>query len=69
MVTDLASASKSEPAALVSLADLEAFGALNLEPMPTDPLRHLHVGFAKTRPFLERLTQHDATHAHPVRAQ
>ncbi|MBV8715763.1 MAG: hypothetical protein JOZ65_11920, partial [Chloroflexi bacterium] len=57
----LASASKSEPAALVSLADLEAFGALNLEPTPTDPLRHLHVGFAKTRPYLERLTQHDAT--------
>ena len=62
----LTSASRSDPAALVSLADLEGFGALNLEPMPTDPLRHLHVGFAKTRPYLERLTQHDATRTRDI---
>src|SRR5215471_5615570 len=56
----LAGTSTIEPAALVSLADLEAFGALNLEPMPTDPRQHLQRGFAKTRPYLERLGQHDA---------
>jgi len=55
----LAGTSTIEPAALVSLADLEAFGALNLEPMPTDPLQHLQRGFAKTRPYLERLVRHD----------
>lgn len=48
-----------DPTALSSLADLEAFGALNLEPMPTDPVQHLYAGFAKTRPYLERLGQHD----------
>jgi hypothetical protein len=32
---------------LSSLADLEAFGALNLEPMPIDPVQHLHAGYAK----------------------
>lgn len=56
----LASVSTIEPATLVSLADLEAFGALNLEPMPADPLQHLQRGFAKTRPYLERLARHDA---------
>jgi hypothetical protein len=29
--------------------------------MPVDPLQHLRVGFAKTRPYLERLRQHDPT--------
>jgi hypothetical protein len=48
-------------AALSSLADLEAFAALNLEPMPTDPVAHLDVGYAKTRPYLEHLTQHESS--------
>jgi len=52
-------AGKVDHAALVSLADLEAFSALNLDPMPTDPVMHLRVGYAKTRPYLEHLTRHD----------
>jgi hypothetical protein len=48
-----------DAAALASLADMEAFSALNLEPMPIDPLQHLRVGYVKTRPYLERLRQHD----------
>ena len=48
--------------ALASLADLEALAALNLEPMPTDPVAHLEVGYARTRPNLEHLTRHDPTH-------
>jgi hypothetical protein len=55
----LRSMSSVDPAALSSLADMEALGALNLEPMPVDPLQHLRVGFVKTRPYLERLGQHD----------
>jgi hypothetical protein len=47
-----------DPGALASLADLEAFAALNLEPMPTDPVAHLRVGYARTRPYLEHLTRH-----------
>jgi len=46
-------------AALSSLADLEAFAALNLTPVPTDPVAHLDVGYAKTRGYLEHLTQYD----------
>ena len=46
----LGSIASIDPAALSSLADMEAFGALNLEPMPVDPLEHLRVGFVKTRP-------------------
>lgn len=44
--------------ALASLADLEAFAALNLEPMPTDPVAHLEVGYARTRVYLEHLGRH-----------
>jgi uncharacterized damage-inducible protein DinB len=54
----LRSTSSVDPGALSSLADMEAFGALNLEPMPIDPIQHLHVGYVKTRPYLERLRQH-----------
>jgi DinB superfamily len=52
-------AGNADDAALSSLADLEAFSALNLEPMPADPIMHLRVGYAKTRPYLEHLTRHD----------
>jgi AcrR family transcriptional regulator len=38
---------------------MQAFGALNLQPMPVDPLEHLRVGYLKTRPYLERLRRHD----------
>jgi hypothetical protein len=48
-----------DAAGLSSLADMEAFGALNLHPMPNDPVQHLRVGYVKTRPYLERLRQHD----------
>jgi hypothetical protein len=50
---------KIEGAGLSSLADLEAFAALNLEPMPADPVAHLDVGYAMTRPYLEHLTRHE----------
>jgi hypothetical protein len=57
-----AHAGKIEGATLSSLADLEGRFALDLDPMPTDPVMHLRVGYAKTRPYLERLTQHDPAH-------
>ncbi len=47
-----------DPAALCALADVEAFAALNLDPMPIDPIAHLRIGLVKTRPYLERLTRH-----------
>jgi hypothetical protein len=46
-------------AALSSLADFEAFAALDLAPMPLDPVAHLRAGCARTRPYLERLSGHD----------
>jgi uncharacterized damage-inducible protein DinB len=52
---------KVDPPALSSLADLEAFAALNLEPMSTNPVAHLDAGYARTRPYLERLTRHEAS--------
>ena len=48
--------------ALRSVADLEAFSALNLTPMPTDPVAHLRAGYQKTRVYLERLSHHDPSH-------
>ena len=48
-----------DSAGLSSLADLEAFAALNLEPVPTDPVAHLDAGYARTRPYLEHLTRHE----------
>jgi len=51
-----------DEAGLTSLADLEAFAALNLEPMPVDAVAHLEVGYARTRPYLEHLTRHDPAH-------
>ena len=55
-----------EPGALCALADVEAFAALNLDPMPVDPIAHLRVGLARTRPYLERLTRHDPRRARPI---
>jgi hypothetical protein len=55
--------------ALVGLADLEAFFALNLDPMPIDPVGHLRDGYAKTRPYLEHLTRHDPAWIVPVGAR
>ncbi len=55
-----------DDAALISLADLEAFAALNLDPMPTDPVAHLRAGYAKTRPYLEHLTRHDPARIVPI---
>lgn len=55
--------------ALRSVADLEAFFALNLAPMPIDPVAHIQVGYMKTRTYLERLPQHDPTHIVPISAQ
>src|SRR5207248_11377804 len=52
-----------DPAALCALADMEAFAALNLDPMPVDPIAHLRDGLVKTRPYLERLTRHDPSRA------
>ncbi len=49
-------------AALRSVADLEAFSALNLTPMPTDPVAHLRVGYEKTRRYLEGLARYDPAH-------
>jgi hypothetical protein len=56
-------------AAPSSLADLEAFAALDLEPMPTDPVAHLDVGYAKTRPYLERLAHHDPSRVVSISAR
>src|SRR5215470_14426236 len=56
----------ADPAALSALADVEAFAALNLDPMPVDPVAHLRVGRAKTRPYLERLMLHDSRRAVPI---
>jgi len=55
-----------DPAALCALADMEAFAALNLDPMPVDPIAHLRAGWVKTRPYLERLTRHDPSRAVPI---
>ena len=52
--------------ALRSLADLEAFSALNLTPMPVDPVAHIQVGYAKTRTYLERLPRHDPACTVPI---
>jgi hypothetical protein len=54
-----AGAASIDDATLSSLADVEAFAALNLEPMPADPVLHLRAGYAKTRHYLEHLTRHD----------
>jgi hypothetical protein len=62
-------AGEVEREALVSLADLEAFFALNLDPMPIDPVAHLRVGYAKTRPYLEHLIRHDPARVVPVGAR
>src|SRR5438067_1118566 len=51
--------SEANLAALRSVADLEAFAALNLDPMPVDPVAHLRVGYEKTRTYLEHLSLHD----------
>ncbi len=58
-----------EAGALWSLADLEAFFALNLTPMPSDPVAHIQVGYAKTRKYLERLPQHDPARIVPISAR
>jgi hypothetical protein len=50
---DRVRAGRVEARALRSVADLEAFFALNLTPMPVDPVAHIQVGYAKTRPYLE----------------
>jgi len=55
-----------DPAAVTALADMQAFAALNLEPMPVDPIGHLHAGLARTRPYLEHLTQHDPQRAFAI---
>lgn len=55
-----------QPEALSALADVEAFAALNLDPMPVDPVAHLRVGRAKTRPYLEHLTRYDPREALPI---
>lgn len=55
--------------ALRSVADLEAFFALNLTPMPIDPVAHIQVGYAKTRTYLERLPQHDPARIVPISAR
>lgn len=52
--------------ALVSLADFEAFCALNLDPMPINPVAHLREGYTKTRPYLAHLTRHDPARIVPV---
>jgi hypothetical protein len=59
-------AGNMERAALVSLADLQAFAALNLDPMPTGPVAHLRVGYAKTRPYLAHLTRYDPARIVPI---
>jgi len=46
-------------ATLASLADLEAFAALNLVPVPADPVAHLVAGYARTRQYIEHLTRYD----------
>src|ERR1051326_724653 len=56
----------AEAAAVSALADVEAFAALNLVPVPLDPLAHLRVGLARTWPYLEGLTRHDASRARPI---
>lgn len=53
-------------AALVSLTDFETFSALDLDPMPIDPVAHLRIGYAKTRPYLQHLTRHDPTRIVPI---
>lgn len=58
-----------ESDALRSVADLEAFFALNLTPMPVDPVAHIRVGYARTRPYLERLPRHDPTRIVPISAR
>jgi hypothetical protein len=62
-------AGKVAPEALIGLADLEAFFALNLDPMPVDPVAHLRAGYAKTRPYLEHLTRHDPARIVPIGAR
>ncbi|MGI8857149.1 MAG: hypothetical protein ACR2JW_15500 [Thermomicrobiales bacterium] len=59
-------AGQVDSGALRSVADLEAFFALNLAPMPIDPVAHIRVGYAKTRPHLERLPRHDPTRIVPI---
>src|SRR5437868_998596 len=58
-----------DPEALSNLADLEAFAALNLEPVPADPVAHLEVGYVRTRPYLERLIQHEPSRIVSVSAR
>jgi hypothetical protein len=66
---DRVRAGRVEAGALRSVADLEAFFALNLTPMPVDPVAHIRVGYVKTRPYLERLPRHDPTRVASISAR
>lgn len=55
-----ASAGQLDPGALHSVADIEASLTLLLYPMPLDPVAHVRAAHAWSRPFLERLVDHDA---------
>lgn len=56
---EAARSGRLEATALRRLADHEAVYAFDLHPLPRDPAEHLTAAHAWTRPYLERLPDHD----------